>query len=203
MPRAAFSQMRGDDLFLAGLERPVEIVGEDHVIGDEFAIAEGLAELGRQIDQHEPGAELVGGPLDLGEAVHRRGIDAGDEAEVEQQEAGLGALGEESLHLLVEPVGRAEEDIALQAHALDLVAVGGEDGELFRSSIERGAIFGPVEAELDGVHPARADGEGGAADDDADQDAGDEADLENEDAIASSEAYSSSEIRCAELISHS
>ena len=92
----------------------------------------------------------------------------------------LGLAGEERLHLLVEPVGRAEEDIALQAHALDLVAVRREDGELFGPAVERGAIFGAVEAEFDGVDPAGADGEGGAADDHADQDAGDEADLKNE-----------------------
>ena len=94
---------------------------------------------GERFDQHEPGAELVGAPLDLGEAVHRRGIDAGDQAEVEQQEAGFWTPGEKSFHLLVQAVGRAEEDIALQAHALDLAAVGGENSGSSgpRSSVER------------------------------------------------------------------
>lgn len=83
--------------------------------------------------------------------------------------------------MLVEPVGRAEEDIALQAHTLDLTAIGGENCELLGPSVQRRAIFRAIEAELDRVHPAGADRKGGAADDDADQNAGDEADLKNED----------------------
>ena len=41
--------MRRDHFFLASLERPVEIVGEDYVLGDEFAIAESVVDLGREI----------------------------------------------------------------------------------------------------------------------------------------------------------
>ena len=138
--RAAAGRMRGDDLLLAELKRPVEVVGEDHVVGDELAIAKGVAELGRQVHQHEARAALVGGALDLDEAVHGGGIDAGDQTKIEQQEAGLRAPGEEFFHLLVETVGRAEEDIALQAHALDLAcpwAPSTASSSGARSSVER------------------------------------------------------------------
>ena len=172
--------MGGNDLFLAGLQGAVEIVGQDDVVGDESRLRNAVRELRRQIDQHETCAELVGGALDLGEAMHGGGIDAGNQAKVEHEEAGIGPLRKQRLHLLIEPVGRAEEQIALQAHALDLAAVVGKDGKFLRSAVERGAVFGAVEAEFDGVHPARADGEGGAADDHADQYAGDKADLDDE-----------------------
>jgi hypothetical protein len=75
--------MRGDDRLLARLKRMVEIVGQDDVAGNEAACVEGAPELAREIDQHETGAELVGRLLDLGEAVHGRGIDPGNQAKVE------------------------------------------------------------------------------------------------------------------------
>ena len=112
--------------------------------------------------------------------MHRGGFDAGHKAKVEHKEAALGLAREQSFHLLIEAVGGTEQQIALQAHALDLPPVLGENGKLIGATIERRAIFGAVEAELDRVHPARADGEGGAADDHADQHAGDEADLQNQ-----------------------
>ena len=100
----------------------------------------------------------------------------------ESRTAGSGcrAVREQGLDLLVEPIGRAEEQIALQAHALDLVAVRGRILSSSGAAIERGTVLGAVEAEFDGVHPARADGERGAADDHADQHAGDEAPLDDQ-----------------------
>jgi hypothetical protein len=80
---ATLGQMRGDDRLLAGLKRAVEIVGQDDIAGDEAACVEGALQVAREIDQHKAGAELVGGVLDLGEAVHGRGIDPGNQAKVE------------------------------------------------------------------------------------------------------------------------
>src|SRR6476469_5778351 len=170
--------MSGNDLFFAGLQGVVEIVSQDDAARNELAIPERCAELRRQIHQHETCADIVGGALDLSEAMHGGGIDAGNQAKVEQEEAGIGPLRKQLLDLLVEAIGRAEEKIALQTHALDLAAVVGKNPQFLRSAIERRTVFGPIEAEFDGVHPARADGEGGAADDDADQYAGDKADLD-------------------------
>src|ERR1700692_2974438 len=72
----------------------------------------------------EMNAAVIGGALDLGEAVCRRGIDAGDELEVEDQKPALRAVLQQRLDVLVEPVGRAEEQVALQVQALDLSAMG-------------------------------------------------------------------------------
>ena len=165
-------------------------------------MAKARAEFRRQIHQHETRAKLLGRLLDLGEAVHGGGIDAGDELKIEQQEAAVGAVPEQGLDLLIEPVGRAEEQIALQAHALDLVAVRREDFQLLRCAIERGAVLGAVEAELDGIHPARADGEGGAADDHADQHAGDEAPLDDQQRDGEQRDIFEREMRRAEVMSH-
>ena len=75
------------------------------------------------MDQHQPDAAILRGALDLGETVGGGGIDAGDELEVEQQEAAFRMTRQQRLDVLVEPVGRAEEQIALQVQALDLAAM--------------------------------------------------------------------------------
>src|ERR1700757_3494173 len=113
----------------------------------------------REIDQHETRAELVGNLLDLRETMHGGGIDPSDEAEVEHKEAAVGLVRKQSLDLLIEPVGGAEKKIALQAHALNLAAISGEDGKLFGPTVERGAVLRPIESEFDRVHAARADRE--------------------------------------------
>src|SRR6476469_5586876 len=193
--------MSGNDLFFTGLQGVVEIVRQDDAARNELAIAERGAELRRQIHQHQTGADIVGGALDLSEAMHGGGIDAGNQAKVEQEEEGIGPLRKQLLDLLVEAIGRAEEKIALQTHALDLAAVVGKNPQFLRSAIERRTVFGAVEAEFNGVHPARADGEGGAADDHADQYAGDKADLDDEQGNGKQRAYSSGEMRRAESMS--
>src|SRR5262249_54285777 len=123
----------------------------------------------REIDQHEPRADLVRNLLDLRETVHGGGIDPGDEAEVEHKEAAVWLVRKQSFHLFIEPVGGAEEQVALQAHSLDLAAMCGENGELLRSAMERRAVLRPIESEFDCVHAARAHCEGGATDDDPDE----------------------------------
>jgi len=55
-----------------------------------------------------------------------------------------------------------------------------KDRKLARLAVERGAVFRAIETELDRIYPARAHGERRAADDHADEYAGDEADLEDE-----------------------
>src|SRR6187397_1111723 len=65
----------------------------------------------------------------------------------------------------------AEESIALQAHALDLAAMGREDGKLLGSAIK---------SELDRIHAARTYRESGAADGHSDEHAGNEAELDDE-----------------------
>ena len=71
-----------DDFLLAGFQRPVEIGGDVDVRRNEARVRKACAAPG-EIDQHETGAELVGRLLDLGEAVHGRGIDPGNQAEIE------------------------------------------------------------------------------------------------------------------------
>jgi hypothetical protein len=73
--------------------------------------------------------------------MHGGGIDAGNQAKVEQEEAGIGPLRKQLLDLLVEAIGRAEEKIALQTHALDLAAVVGKNPQFLRSAVERGTVF--------------------------------------------------------------
>ena len=122
-----------------------------------------------------------GGALDLGEAVGRRGIDAGDQLEVEHQEPAFRMTLQQRLDVLVEPVGRAEEQIALQVQALDLAAMRRQHRLIVARAIQRAAIFRAVETVFDGIDPRRAQRKGRAADHDADQDAGDEAPLHDDD----------------------
>jgi hypothetical protein len=89
--------MSGNDLFFAGLQAVIEIVRQDDAARNELAIAERGAELRRQIHQHQKGANFVGGALDLSETMHGGGIDAGNQAKVEQKEAGVGPLRKQLL----------------------------------------------------------------------------------------------------------
>ena len=83
--------------------------------------------------------------------------------------------------MLIEPIGRAEEQIALQRHALNLPAVIGQERQFVRATIERRAVFRAVEIEFDGVDAARAQRKGGATDHDPDQHAGDKARIDDQD----------------------
>ena len=131
--------------------------------------------------QHQLDAAVLGGALDLGETVGRRGIDAGDELEVEHQKPALRMVLQQRLDVLVEPVGRAEEQIALQVQALDLAAMRRQHRLIVARAVQRAAIFRAVEAVFDGIDPRRAQRKGRAADHDADQDAGNEAPLHDDD----------------------
>ena len=148
---------------------------------DELARSQRLLGRGRKMHQHQPDAAVMGGALDLGETVGRRGIDAGDQLEVEHQEAAFRMPRQQRLDVLVKPVGRAEEQVALQVEALDLAAMRREHRLVVARAIERTAIFRAVETVLDGIDPRGAQREGRAADHDADQDAGDEAPLHDDD----------------------
>ncbi len=108
-------------------------------------------------------------------------IDAGDKLEVEHQEAAFRMTREQRLDVLVKPVGRTEEQIALQVQAPDLAAMCGKHRLVVARAVQRTAIFGPVEAEFDRINARGAEREGRAADHDADQDAGDEAPLHDDD----------------------
>src|SRR5262249_40675417 len=74
----------------------------------------------------------------------------------------------------------AEEQIALQRHALNLASMGGKERQLVGTAVERGAELRTIEAEFDRVDAADAQGERRAADDDPDQNAGDEAPIDDE-----------------------
>ena len=119
--------------------------------------------------------------LDLRETVGGGRIDAGDELEVEHQKAAFRMPRQQRLDVLVEPVGRAEEQIALQVQALDLAAMRGQHRLIVARAVQRTAIFRAVETELDGIDARGAERKGRAADHDADQDAGDEAPLQDDD----------------------
>ena len=131
--------------------------------------------------QHQMDAEVVRAALDLGEAVRRRRIDAGDELEVEQQITALRLLQQQRLDVLIEPVGRAEEQIALQVQALDLAAMGQQHFLVVARAVQRAAILRSVKAEFDRRDPRRAERKGRAADDDPDQNARHEAPLDDDD----------------------
>lgn len=68
----SFAHMGGNDGLLASLERAVEIRGNNDIVGDETSRIECIAELVREIDQHEACANFLGDLLDLSKAVHRR-----------------------------------------------------------------------------------------------------------------------------------
>src|SRR5262249_47068196 len=62
-----------------------------------------------------------------GVTMGSRRIYANYQAEIEKKEAAIRLTREQGFDLFVEPVGRAEEQVALQRHALKLFAVRGED----------------------------------------------------------------------------
>jgi hypothetical protein len=72
---------------------------------------------------------------------------------------------QECLDALVQPVGRAEEQIALQVEALDLGAMRGKQCLILARTVERGAEFSSVEPEFDRLDVRGAQREGRAADD--------------------------------------
>ena len=67
----------------------------------------------------------------------------------------------------------------MQAHALNLAAMPGQQRQVVGAAIQRAAIFGAVKAEFDDADPAGAEGEGGTADHDADRHAGDKAEIDD------------------------
>jgi hypothetical protein len=107
-------------------------------------------------------------------------IDAGDELEVEQQVAAFAMAREQRLDVLVETVGRAEEQIALQVEALDLAAMRRQHRLVVTRAVQRAAVFGTVEAELDGIDARRAQRKDRAIDHQPDQDAGDKTPLQDD-----------------------
>ena len=106
--------MLRDDFVLAPFERVIQFGDDPHLLRDELARSQDLLGRGRKMHQHQTDAPVLGGALDLGETVCRRGIDSGDELEVEYQKPALRAVLQQRLDVLVEPVGRAEEQVALQ-----------------------------------------------------------------------------------------
>src|SRR6202140_5035430 len=173
--------MLRDDLVFAPLQRVIEFRHDRDLRRDEPARSQRLLGGGWQMHQHKPDAEIVGGPLDLVETVGGGGIDAGDELEVEHQEAALGVARDQRLDVLVEPVGRAEEQIALQVEALDLAPMRRQHRLVVARAVQQTAIFRAVETVFDGIYARGAQRECRAADHDADQDAGDEAPLHDDD----------------------
>jgi hypothetical protein len=88
---------------------------------------------------------------------------------------------QQRLDVLVKPVGRAEEQIALQVQALDFPAMRCQHRLIVARAVQRTAVFRTVKAVFDGVDARGAQREGGAADHDADQDAGDKPPLHDDD----------------------
>jgi hypothetical protein len=90
---------------LAPFQRVIEFGDDLHVLRDELARSQDLFGRRRKMDQHQMDAAIMGGALDLGETVRRRGIDTGHELEVEHQKPALRMLLQQRLDVLVEPVG--------------------------------------------------------------------------------------------------
>ena len=143
-------------LLLAVFQRAVEIGRDDDVVGNEPRGAKGAFQFRRQIDEHDPRSARGRCLLDLRKTVRRRRIDAGDETEIENQKPAVRLRRQQRLDVLIEPIGRTEEQIALQRHALNLPAVSGQQRQLVRPAIERGAVFRSVEIEFDRVNAACA-----------------------------------------------
>jgi hypothetical protein len=64
--------MGGNDLFFAGLQGVIEIVRQDDVGSNDFAVAERGDELRRQIHEHEAPSRLAKGHARQGEGEVRR-----------------------------------------------------------------------------------------------------------------------------------
>ena len=146
--------MLRDDLVLAPFQRVIEFGDDGDAFADEVAGAKHLLGRCRQMHQNQLCAEVDRAALDLRKTVGGRGIDAGDELEVEQQIAALRAFLEQPLDVLVEPVGGAEEQIALEIEALDLAAMCQQHVLVVARAVERRAIFGAIETVLDRIRPA-------------------------------------------------
>ena len=78
--------VRQDHAPLAILQRMVQVAGQDDVARQKARHPEGAFQFRRQAGQHQLGARLVGGILDLGEAVAGRGIQTRHQPEIEHQE---------------------------------------------------------------------------------------------------------------------
>ena len=115
-----------DDFLLARFQRAVEIGDDRDVVGDEARGAKGAFQFRAEIGQHDAHAVRGGDLLDLRETMGGRRIDPGDEPEIENQKPAVRLPHQQCLDVLIEPIGRAEEQIALQGHALDLAAVFGQ-----------------------------------------------------------------------------
>ena len=118
--------MFSDDLVLAAFQRVIEFGYDADIATDKAARPQRLFGGRSQMHQQQFDAAIVGAALDLGEAVGGRRIDAGDELEVEHQIAAFRMPLQHRLDVLIEPVGRTEEQVALQVKALDLAAVLGQ-----------------------------------------------------------------------------
>src|SRR6202000_590182 len=130
--------------------------------------------------EHQLDAAVMRGALDLGETIGCGRIDAGDELEIENQETAVRISLQQRLDVLVKPVGGAKEQVALQIQATDGLAMRRQQYLVVARAVERAAIFRTVETVFDGIDARRAQREGRAADDDPDQDAGNEAPLQND-----------------------
>src|ERR1700754_640163 len=103
------------------------------------------------MDQHQADAAFARGALDLRKTIRRRGIDAGHELEVERQKPAFRMAREQRLDVLVKAIGRTEEQIALQVQSLDRAAMRGKNRKLLAGAVERTAVLGAIERELDGI----------------------------------------------------
>src|ERR1700688_1467928 len=115
--------MRLDDCLFARLQRPIEVGGDDNVVRNKSDAAEGAFQFRAKLDQDNSRAGFGGCLLDLRKALRCRRIDAGDALKVEDQETTFSLLRKQRLDVLVKPVGRTEEQIALQRDTLNLSAV--------------------------------------------------------------------------------
>ena len=107
-----------DDLVLAPLQRVIQFGHDADLVGNESTGPQRLLRRGRKVHQHRSDAEIERGALDLRKAVGGRQIDAGDQLEVEHQEAAFRMPRQQRLDVLVQPVGGTEEQIALQVQTL-------------------------------------------------------------------------------------
>src|SRR3984893_16891621 len=137
---AVVGLMRLDDRLLAGLQRVIEARRHNTVSLIESFSMKPPPLLRSEVDQHKPSPGLRGRFLDLREVMHGRGVNAGDQTKIEQQEAALRPARGQRLDLLIEPASRTEEQIALQGYPLKLTAVRCQKRKLDRASIDRAAI---------------------------------------------------------------
>src|ERR1700691_5125460 len=128
--------MQLDNSLLAGFQRPIEIGCNEDVIGDELRRTKQSFHLRGKIRQHDFGAGVACGLLDLGKTLRRRGIDPGDAAKIENQKPAIRLLSQQGFNVLINAIDRAEEQITLQCRALNLPAMIAQYRLLPRSPIE-------------------------------------------------------------------